>query len=220
MKNNIQTNDVCYLINGEPVKFYYSHDDEGYHICGQWNGSNITELYIPDTINGKPVVWVDGDTYDCMFKLERIVVSREHKYFATVDGALYSKDMKTLFWYPTKRRDKVCILPKGVVTVADSALSNPYVEIIVLPEGTEWVYSYGMAGARNLRDLYVPISMKQFMFKAALGCISLKNIYYEGTEDDWKNVDLSDENFNYALADAKMHYSCKIPTSVQELDEI
>ena len=164
MKNDIQTNDVCYMINGEPVKFYYDHEDEGYHICGQWNGSNITELYIPDTINGKPVVWVDGDTYDCMVKLERIVVSREHRHFTTVDGALLSKDMKTLFWYPTKRKDKVYFVPQGVIHIGDSALSNPFVETIVLPEGTEWVYSYGIAGARNLTELYVPVSMKQFMF--------------------------------------------------------
>ena len=219
MKNDIQTNDVCYMINGEPVKFYYDHEDEGYHICGQWNGSNITELYIPDTINGKPVVWVDGDTYDCMVKLERIVVSHEHRHFTTVDGALRSKDMKTLFWYPTKRKDKVYFVPQGVIHIGDSALSNPFVETIVLPEGTEWVYSYGIAGARNLTELYVPVSMKQFMFKAMLGCSSLKHIYYEGTEEQWKDVDISDENFNFPLVKAKVHFGCTMPKSLAELEK-
>lgn len=220
MKNDIRTNDVCYMINGEPVKFYYDHEDEGYHICGQWNGSNITELYIPDTINGKPVVWVDGDTYDCMVKLERIVVSREHKYFTIVDGALLSKDLKTLFWYPTKRRDKVYFVPAGVKQIGDSALSNPFLETVVLAPGVEWIYSYGLAGASNLRELYVPLSMKQFMFKAMLGCSSLKHIYYEGTEQQWKDVDISDENFNFPLVRAKLHFGCKIPTCEQELENI
>lgn len=74
---------------------------------------------------------------NCIY-LEEINVAKENQTFCSVDGKLYSKDMKTLYAWPNLRNEKTAVVPEGVTTIATGAFDrlvgkNMNVDII-LPE--------------------------------------------------------------------------------------
>lgn len=64
---------------------------------------------------------------------ESIEISAENKYYTTVNGVLFSKDMSVLVAYPYRRSEKKYIVPDGVTTINnDAGIESPYLSSIVL----------------------------------------------------------------------------------------
>lgn len=51
-------------------------------------------------------------------------VDEGSEYFATIDGVLYSKDLKTLISYPPMREGEDFVIPEGVERISDYAFCN------------------------------------------------------------------------------------------------
>ena len=213
---DIVTDECFYISDGGKIHFYCG-DDRCILINGYWNdeykeynGENISQFYIPNTINGKPVVGLDYDTFDGMVKLSSFLIEDDNKYFSLYQGGLYSKDMKTIYHMPPDHHQQTFRVPDGVVYIFDSALSNPYIETLILPEGCEEIDQYGVACAKKLKTIYIPKSMRFIGFKAFIWT-SPEEVYYEGTEEDKKRIDFNEPLFNGVVINAKWHYGCKIP---------
>lgn len=58
----------------------------------------------------------------CIY-LKEINVAKNNPAFASKDGKLYSKDMKTLYAWPNIREEKRAVVPDGVVTIAEGAFN-------------------------------------------------------------------------------------------------
>lgn len=216
-RKDIVTNEYFYIADGGKIHFYFDNEEDGYFLCvGYWkseykgrNSENIARFYIPNTINGKPVVGLDGDTFDGMGNLSSFIIEDDNKYFRVYQDGLYSKDMKRMFHMPPKYREKIFRVPDGVEYIMDSALSNDYIDTLILSEGCKKILEYG-ACAKNLKIIYVPKSIEFIGFKAFIG-VSLNDVYYEGSEEDKERIDFTDLGFNAGIIDAKWHYECKMP---------
>ena len=76
--------------------------------------------------------------------------------------------------------------------------------IVILRPGTvgicEWVFDN-----ENLLTMYIPASLKHIEYEA-FGCMSgtLGDLYYEGTKQEWRAIDISE--CNYMLGTARYHF--------------
>lgn len=121
---DIVTSDYFYISDGGKIHFYFDDDEDGYFLChGYWgdeykgyNSENIGQFYIPNTINGKPVVGIDGDTFDGIANLSSFKIEDDNKYFKLYQDGLYSRDMKKMFHMPPDYQQKkiLCSRLRGI----------------------------------------------------------------------------------------------------------
>lgn len=148
----------------------------------------ITELVIPDStiyvseelfssmrylekaVIGKSVTNLSGTSFQYCDNLEEVVISAENPYFTTVDGVLYSKDKKTLLYYPCARTD----------------------ESFTIPEGVEEVQDYAFMYAENLENVQFPSTVKTLGMGVFSYCSSLKSAALPESV-----VDIPSETFYY-----------------------
>ena len=82
--------------------------------------------------------WGEDTFVDCV-NLRSINVDKGNKYFASVDGVLFTKDMKTLLRYPLGKRGNY-IIPDSVTTIGLSAfLGCKGLESVTIGKGVEYM---------------------------------------------------------------------------------
>jgi len=87
-------------------------------------------------------------------------------YFANIDEVVLSKNCP--------------ILPNGV-------FQESYVYKAVIPQGVEVIGGRNFYHSRNLINITLPNSVKSFKTEA-FSSSSIKNIFYEGTKEEWCNI--------------------------------
>lgn len=105
---------------------------------------------------------------------------------------------------------------------------------VILPTKLERLSKNAFAGCSNLKRVTIPRTVKLINEKCFDGCDSLEDIYYDGTEEEWKQIRIVHEQIlekephklglhcqlesviipgNEALFRAKIHFNCSIPNS-------
>ena len=69
-----------------------------------------------------------------------------------------------------------------------------------------WGAFYGCTG---LTSITIPNSVTSIYSSAFYGCAGLTDVYYTGTEEQWKKISIGD--YNDSLTSAKIHYESKMP---------
>ena len=72
---------------------------------------------------GSNVAEIDSRVFKGLTNLESFSVAEDNQNLCKVDGALYSKDMTTLHWYPLPSSNTFAV-PDGVKTIGEYALYN------------------------------------------------------------------------------------------------
>ena len=129
-----------------------------------FSGAFIDYTSIPES-----VISIDKTAFDNC-NLESITVSANNPYYCSVDGVLYSKDMKTLIRYAGPDYASFTI-PNTVTHIGDRAFENSGIVTLVIPD--------------SVTDIGENI---------IFGGISLDAIYYTGTEEQWNNIKISPYN--------------------------
>ncbi len=117
----------CFAACGEKVDgMNYKAVEGGYAITGYTDKTSVTEITVPDEIEGLPVIRIDDFGICNAESLKKItigknvkelggwaltnnqhltefVVDPENRYFTAVDGVLFTKDMTVLVAYPSGR---------------------------------------------------------------------------------------------------------------------
>ncbi|HHT67131.1 MAG TPA: leucine-rich repeat protein [Erysipelotrichaceae bacterium] len=71
-------------------------------------------------------------------ELEEYIISENNESYCSVDGVMYSKDMKTLISYPARKSNKTFEVPSSVTSINSSAFINSKIlETLILPDGLE-----------------------------------------------------------------------------------
>ena len=93
--------------------YYVGREDEQYGAA-----------FLPETLGGLPVTpdIVNGRTFIYGYGCDAVKVSADNPYFKTVNGALYSKDGKTLVFMPNRDDEPFAVVPDGVEVIAENAL--------------------------------------------------------------------------------------------------
>ena len=89
--------------------------------------------------------------------LTSIDVSPGSLYFTSVDGILFSKDLKTLIAYPAGKSGASYTVPAGTVTIGAGAFSfNQHLQDVILPAGVTSIEEEAFFGCFNLSSINFP----------------------------------------------------------------
>lgn len=153
------------------------------------NKSTITEIVIPDEYEGKPVTGISKfaavnleyvtkiyigknvkEISDWAFgnskRITAFEVDENNPYICDVDGVVYTKDMKTLLFYPPQR---------GVKTENDTDGNEIRFISYVIPEGVETIRSKAFYKCYELTEITIPSTIKSIEEKAFFRC-NLKSL--------------------------------------------
>ena len=112
---------------------------------------------------GKGVSTIHVDTFfDCP-SIETFTVTDSNEHFSSVDGVLFSKDGKTLIFYPAGNKRTEYTLVHGIKTLEEHAFR----------------------GAVNLKNITMDVSVKQVKGLNVFNNCKFTTVYYGGTEEQW-----------------------------------
>lgn len=118
---------------------------------------------------------------DCK-ALKSINVSMWNRHYRSVGGHLYTKDMKKLVSYAIGNGVPSYTVPPGVTVIEESTFSHSEV----------------------LASITIPATVTSIGDFAFYSCSALRSIYYLGTRDAWRRVNVGKSTFN-KLNNAVLH---------------
>ena len=92
--------------------------------------------------------WASDDRLECF---DEINVADDNLAFCSIDGVLFSKDMKRLICYPCGKQEEIYAIPNGVQIIAPSAFSdNHFLKSICMPSSLIQIDSRAFDSCENL----------------------------------------------------------------------
>lgn len=80
----------------------------------------LTILYLPKTVMKlSPLQAFDGTSV-----LSKVCVDKENQFFTDIDGILFTKDLKTLYFWPPRHGETIVYVPYGIVNIACAAFAK------------------------------------------------------------------------------------------------
>lgn len=196
------------------------------------NGSDDTDIVIDDTYEGKPVT-VIKDYIGCNLEaaetihigknisqigvwsfsnnqaLKQYDVDPQNESFCSVDGAIYTKDMKTLCYYPCNGGNSYT-MPNTVETIGARAFyKNGTIQSITLstglkeikemaffqctamndfnlPEGLQFIGKDAFTKCTGVTEISIPSSIEEIKEYAFYNCENLTSVTVNKAEKDIK----------------------------------
>lgn len=171
----------------------------GYAAVHYVDNHDIEEFTVPDTIQNTPVVGIEWgafrdcknikklslgknvsviDWYDAAEQtIEEIAVTEDNKSFTVVDGALYSKDMKTLVAFPPASSAEEFKVSDKTEKIGDCAfVCCKNLKKVVLNDNIKEIGASAFWGCSALSDIALPNGIKEIKAQTFAGCTSLSDI--------------------------------------------
>ena len=178
------------FIGIESEEIEYNIENGEATVIGVPNKVTITEIVIPDEFEGVPVTkiadfsivnleyvnkisigtnvreigtWaLENNQY-----VTEITVSKENENFCDVDGVLFTKDMKTLLFYP---------LAKDLQNTKDANGNDIQVSQYTIPDGVETISTKAFYKCGKITKVVIPDSVKRIEEKAFFRCGSITEL--------------------------------------------
>lgn len=109
-------------------------------------------------------------------------------------------------WYPTidGQDVKKVIFEEGITDIGFAAMNMTAITSVVVPKSVEAIH-VGAFSTESLKTVYL-LNPKVFIWENGFRGECLTDIYYAGSEDDWKeNINLN--SFGYEGLNATIHYN-------------
>ena len=172
----VEPKPVGTLIVPDEIDGYRVTKIEGYNNRSPfWECDKMTKVVLPA---GLEIDSFDPGMFIACKSLASIEVSKSNQQFASLDGALYSKDLSILCVYP-KTRDSIELAP-GTKKIKRCAFRGCALKTAKVPEGVEVMEHWNLCECPNLEYVEFPISLKYLGHCAAWGNDKLKKIVFNG----------------------------------------
>ncbi len=155
----------------------------------------VTEIHI-----GKNVKEIGPWAFENNQHVTAFTVDENNESFCDVDGVLFTKDMKTLLFYP---------LAKDLKDAKDDNGNDIKVSEYTIPDGVETIRTKAFYKCYNLTNVAIPDSVKNIEEKAFFRCGSLKEITLS------KNVEVIQKD---AFAFCSSLNEINIPATIKQID--
>ncbi|MDO5149745.1 MAG: leucine-rich repeat protein [Oscillospiraceae bacterium] len=201
----------------------YSIPDSVNTIAGNsFESSLLTEIFIPDSVT---------NIGDCAFSscpnLTNIEVSENNPSYVSIDGVLFTKDIKRLINCPGGKSGEY-VVPDGVETIGLYSFSSCKKLIsvtfpdslkkieessflccygltdITFPEGVTDIEVFAFSGCENISTVTIPKSMKKIEMMAFYRNNKLTDVYYAGSEEEWYEIEI--DILNQILTNTVIHF--------------
>ncbi len=151
-------------------------------IPDEYDGVPVTKIadfsatnleYVTEITIGKNVREISDWAFGNSKKVTKIEVDDNNPYICDVDGVVFTKDMKTVLFYPPQR---------GVVTDKDENGNEIKSVSYEIPEGVETIRSKAFYKCSDLKEVKLPSTLKIIEEKAFFLCDLKEIILPDGLE--------------------------------------
>lgn len=102
----------------------------------------------------------DPNIFSSCLNLKLITVDPNNQNFKSIDNVLYSKDGKTLYYYPSWLTQSTFTVPKHVEKIAERAFYDCCLTEIVLPDGLLEIGDMAFYNCNGLSQIILPKTLK------------------------------------------------------------
>lgn len=198
------------------IEYEYNEETDSYTLVYYTDTTTVKELVIPDEFNGKPVTAIgrlaisSADTLEVIrigknitqiddwgitgcTHLKSIEVAEENESYCSVDGVLFSEDMKSLITYPNANtaeysaegsleKKAVYTVPDSVEVISKCAFYKCYaLEEVILPDGIKIIDERAFHKCENMKKINFPEGITTIGFDAFIGCLGLEVVILPST---------------------------------------
>jgi hypothetical protein len=166
----------------------------------------LNSITIPES-----VTYVGKYAFDNCSNLASIDVSDNNKNYSSINGNLYNKDKTQLLQYSIGKEDTSFIIPDSVTIICNYAFYRcTNLKSITVPNSTTSIGDSAFEGCRSLTSVTIGNNVTSIGNRAFQTCKNLAYVYYSGSEENWKKIDIGENNS--CLTNATINYL--IPTEL------
>ena len=99
------------------------------------------------------------------------------------------------------------IIPDSVKKISDGCFANSKIVSAEISNNISEIGDYTFYKCENMTSVKIPNTITRIYYGAFSGCTNLKDVYYSGTKEQWKKIDIRDSNDS--LSSAKIHFNSK-----------
>ena len=125
-----------------------------------------------------------GQPFDNQYFLEEFTVDDNQPFFSVIDGALYSKNHSILYFYPSGKKSKICVIPYCV----------------------QHIFCAGIGWSNNIEIIVLPPSIKRIESTFGYKIVNLKRVIVLCSSNDNKMKEQIDWNDNYLFRETQFTY--------------
>ena len=173
--------------------------------------TSLTSVTIGDGLTsideGRTGFVVDDVAFRVCTSLQTIAVSEDNSYFSSDSyGVLYNKDKSTLIQYPVGNERITYTIPDSVTRIRECAFSRcTSLTSVTIGNSVTSINRDTFEGCTSLASVTIPASVTSIGYYAFWYCTSLKDVYYAGTEEQWKMIGI--DSGNECLTNATIHFN-------------
>lgn len=221
---------VSTLLSGENEAIEYKIENGEATVVSVPNQSTVTEIIIPDEYEGVPVTKIADFAavnleYVTVISIGKNVreignwalennqhvtafnVDDENEYFCDIDGVIYTKDMKTVVFFPPAKEGKYeisdgvetvrtkafykcqkiteLVIPDSVKSIEEKAFFRcSAVTAITLSQNVEFIGKDAFSYCTGLTQIDIPSTIKQIDEYAFYNCTGLLTVNVDANESD------------------------------------
>ena len=116
---------------------------------------NLSKITLPPGVTS-----IGDQAFGFCENLQEINVTESNEFYRTIDGVLYTKDLKTIICYPAGKKNENFVIPSGVTNIGDYTFRDcKSLCEITLPPGVTNIGDYTFSGCWNLQEIALPPSV-------------------------------------------------------------
>ena len=163
--------------------------------------SSLTSITLPEG-----VTTIGNYVFSSCIILDEIEVSPENPNYTSVDGVLFTKDMKTLIQYPEGKSNSEYTIPYGVTTIGDNAFfSCDFLTSVTIPDSVKTIGDRAFYLCTALRSITIPDSVVNIGEGTFSQCPNLTVKCTEGSYAQ-EYLERNDIRFTYLTSDTDMSF--------------
>lgn len=144
----------------------------------------LTRIFIPENVS-----YIGKGAFDTCQSLVAIDVDNNNKYYTSMEGVLYNKEISELIKYPIAKIQDVFIMPDSVVRIYSNALVHVKFRKIGLSRSLIYLESIAFCWCDNLTEIYIPENVKHIGDYVFAGCPLLKEIIVDEKNQSFRSIE-------------------------------